>query len=152
MERTSWSYCSVEPVLMSGSVPRSHVARTGEIKDFVVTEESGIAKGIRRVVAVTGHEAAEARRLGDSLTAQLNRIETMPDAEKDAALKAYTVVSEATYIRHEIIFKAGRRLSSKSVRPTFRCSRRTNFAIVSLPFAKRSTSTLRTKRPRRIRR
>ena len=70
-----------------------HVTRTGEIKDFIVTEESGIAKGIRRVVAVTGHEAAEARRLGDSLTAQLNRIETMGDAEKDAALKAYTVVS-----------------------------------------------------------
>ncbi|KAJ3004463.1 hypothetical protein NUW54_g4803 [Trametes sanguinea] len=28
---------------------------------------------------------------GESLTAQLNRIEGMPDAEKDAALKAYTV-------------------------------------------------------------
>lgn len=70
----------------------SHVTKTGEIKDFIVTEESGIAKGIRRVVAVTGHEAAEARRQGESLTAQLNRIETMPDAEKDAALKAYTVV------------------------------------------------------------
>ena len=70
-----------------------HVAKTGEIKDFIVTEESGIAKGIRRVVAVTGHEAAEARRQGESLTAQLNRIESLGDAEKDAALKAYTVVS-----------------------------------------------------------
>ena len=70
-----------------------HVARTGEIKDFIVTEESGIAKGIRRVVAVTGHEAAEARRLGESLTAQLNRIETLGDTEKDAGLKAFTVVS-----------------------------------------------------------
>lgn len=81
-------------MLKSGPVYCSHVARTGEIKDFVVTEESGIAKGIRRVVAVTGHEAAEARRLGESLTVQLNRIEAMPDAEKDAALKAYTVVSD----------------------------------------------------------
>ena len=70
-----------------------HVAKTGEIKDIIVTEESGIAKGIRRVVAVTGHEAAEARRQGESLTAQLNRIESLGDAEKDAALKAYTVVS-----------------------------------------------------------
>ncbi|KAI9057339.1 hypothetical protein FKP32DRAFT_1598429 [Trametes sanguinea] len=80
-----WRNTSIE--LCGGT----HVAKTGEIKDFVVTEESGIAKGIRRVVAVTGHEAAEARRLGESLTAQLNRIEGMPDAEKDAALKAYTV-------------------------------------------------------------
>ena len=42
---------------------------------------------------VVRHEAAEARRLGESLTAQLNRIETLGDAEKDTALKAYTVVS-----------------------------------------------------------
>ncbi|KAJ8495931.1 hypothetical protein ONZ51_g1376 [Trametes cubensis] len=84
-QNPKWRSTSIE--LCGGT----HVARTGEIKDFVVTEESGIAKGIRRVVAVTGHEAAEARRLGESLTAQLNRIETMPDAEKDAALKAYTV-------------------------------------------------------------
>ncbi|KAI0714270.1 tRNA synthetases class II (A)-domain-containing protein [Cerioporus squamosus] len=85
LENPKWRKTSIE--LCGGT----HVARTGEIKDFIVTEESGIAKGIRRVVAVTGHEAAEARRLGDSLTAQLNRIETMADAEKDAALKAYTV-------------------------------------------------------------
>ncbi|KAH9850281.1 tRNA synthetases class II (A)-domain-containing protein [Lenzites betulinus] len=85
LDNPKWRKTSIE--LCGGT----HVAKTGEIKDFVVTEESGIAKGIRRVVAVTGHEAAEARRLGDSLTAQLNRIETLPDAEKDAALKAYTV-------------------------------------------------------------
>ncbi|RPD74749.1 hypothetical protein L226DRAFT_545685 [Lentinus tigrinus ALCF2SS1-7] len=85
LENPKWRKTSIE--LCGGT----HVARTGEIKDFIVTEESGIAKGIRRVVAVTGHEAAEARRLGESLTAQLNRIETMGDAEKDVALKAYTV-------------------------------------------------------------
>ncbi|KAI0749326.1 tRNA synthetases class II (A)-domain-containing protein [Daedaleopsis nitida] len=85
LENPKWRKTSIE--LCGGT----HVARTGEIKDFIVTEESGIAKGIRRVVAVTGHEAAEARRLGESLTAQLNRIESMGDAEKDAALKAYTV-------------------------------------------------------------
>ncbi|KAI0710193.1 tRNA synthetases class II (A)-domain-containing protein [Earliella scabrosa] len=85
LENPKWRKTSIE--LCGGT----HVARTGEIKDFIVTEESGIAKGIRRVVAVTGHEAAEARRFGEELTAKLNRIETMGDAEKDAALKAYTV-------------------------------------------------------------
>ena len=50
-----------------------HVAKTGDIKHFVITEESGIAKGIRRIVAVTGHEAAEATRLADALQAKLTR-------------------------------------------------------------------------------
>lgn len=68
------------------------MARTGEIKDFVVTEESGIAKGIRRITAVTGHEAAEARRLADAFTARLNRLDNMSGPEKDAGLKSYTVV------------------------------------------------------------
>ena len=48
-----------------------HVTKTGEIKDFVITEESGIAKGIRRIIGVTGNEAKEVRRLGDALKAKL---------------------------------------------------------------------------------
>lgn len=68
------------------------MARTGEIKDFVVTEESGIAKGIRRITAVTGHEAAEARRQADAFTTRLNQLDSMSGPEKDAGLKAYTLV------------------------------------------------------------
>lgn len=69
-----------------------HVQKTGEIKDFVITEESGIAKGIRRVVAVTGHEAAEVRRVADSLKVRLDQLEAMDGKEKDTGLKAYQVV------------------------------------------------------------
>lgn len=69
-----------------------HVARTGDIKQFIVTEESGIAKGIRRIVAITGHDAAEAQRVADSLTNRLNQIDAMAGSQKDAALKSYTVV------------------------------------------------------------
>ena len=75
----------VEPVI-------SHVSRTGEIKDFVITEESGIAKGIRRIVAVTGHEAAEVRRIADSLKARLDQLEVTEGKEKDAGLKSFQVV------------------------------------------------------------
>lgn len=39
----------------------THVDRTGEIKDLVVLEEAGIAKGIRRIVAVTGQDAVDVR-------------------------------------------------------------------------------------------
>jgi alanyl-tRNA synthetase len=68
----------------------THVAKTGDIKDFVITEESGIAKGIRRVVAVTGEEANEVTRVANAFESRLERIEKMSlGKEKDAALKAY---------------------------------------------------------------
>ena len=70
----------------------SHVAKTGDIKGFVITEESGIAKGIRRITAVTGHEAADVTRKANALTTKLDQIEKTDEKEKDALLKAYSVV------------------------------------------------------------
>ena len=68
-----------------------HVARTGDIKDFVITEESGIAKGIRRIIAVTGHEAADVTRTADTLEARLVSAENATGKAKDAALKTLQV-------------------------------------------------------------
>jgi alanyl-tRNA synthetase len=68
------------------------VAKTGDIKDFVIVEESGIAKGIRRIIAVTGHEAAEVSRQAKALQAQVKDIERLSGKEKDTALKTVTIV------------------------------------------------------------
>jgi alanyl-tRNA synthetase len=65
-----------------------HVNKTGDIKSIVITEESGIAKGIRRITAVTGHEAAEVTRIADELSSRLDALEKAP---QDAGLKAFTV-------------------------------------------------------------
>jgi hypothetical protein len=73
----------------------SHVAKTGDIKDFVITEESGIAKGIRRLVAVTGEEAHEVSRVANAFEARLDRVEKMSGKEKDSGLKSYQFVSAA---------------------------------------------------------
>ena len=70
-----------------------HVAKTGDIKGFVITEESGIAKGIRRIVAVTGHEAQEVTREAELYEERLRQLEGLDGKSKDAALKALTVVS-----------------------------------------------------------
>ncbi|CAI2032306.1 hypothetical protein SEUBUCD646_0H03590 [Saccharomyces eubayanus] len=56
----------------------THVNKTGDIKYFVILEESGIAKGIRRIVAVTGTEAFEAQRLAEQFGADLDAADKLP--------------------------------------------------------------------------
>lgn len=70
-----------------------HVQKTDSIKDLVITEESSIAKGIRRVVAVTGHEAHDISRQANEFERRLTRIEGLQGKEKDAEMKPYLTVS-----------------------------------------------------------
>lgn len=69
------------------------MAKTDDIKDFVITEESSIAKGIRRVVAVTGHEAHDVSRKAGEFERKLEQIEGLQGKEKEAAMKPYLIVS-----------------------------------------------------------
>ena len=67
----------------------THVRSTGDIKDLVILEESGIAKGIRRMVAVTGEDANEAQKLADDFSERLDRLEkTQYSSKKEAESKA----------------------------------------------------------------
>ena len=86
VENPKWRSASIE--FCGGT----HVAKTGDIKDFVITEESGIAKGIRRITAVTGQEAHEATRVADALKVRLDALESSSGKEKDTGLKALSVV------------------------------------------------------------
>lgn len=58
----------------------------------MIVEESGIAKGIRRIIAVTGHEAQEVTRQAETLRSRLEQAEKATGKAKDTALKALTVV------------------------------------------------------------
>lgn len=65
----------------------THVQKTGDIKDLIILEESGIAKGIRRIIAVTGEDAHEVQRLAKDFEGRLDRLETMalgPAKEQEA--------------------------------------------------------------------
>ena len=69
-----------------------HVAKTGDIKDFTIMEESGIAKGIRRIIAVTGPEAREAIANATSFEARFAYVQTLAGREKDEGFKSLTLV------------------------------------------------------------
>jgi len=67
----------------------THVDQTGLIKDLIIVEESGIAKGIRRIVAYTGDAAHEAQRIALEFSKRLDALEKLPyGLEKEQEAKA----------------------------------------------------------------
>ncbi|KAL3153432.1 hypothetical protein ABBQ38_011767 [Trebouxia sp. C0009 RCD-2024] len=71
----------------------THLQQTGDAKAFALISEEGIAKGIRRIVAVTGQEAAEAIKEGEALADQLAAAQKLQgqDLEKEVAALKQTV-------------------------------------------------------------
>ena len=66
----------------------THVANTAEIKSFVIVEENGIAKGIRRIIAVTGEEANRVKRVALEFSERLTALEKLPyGPEKEQSIK-----------------------------------------------------------------
>ncbi|KAI1334112.1 tRNA synthetases class II (A)-domain-containing protein [Xylariaceae sp. FL0016] len=85
-ENPEWRKVSVE--FCGGT----HVDQTGIIKDLVIVEESGIAKGIRRIVAYTGDEAHRVQRDADAFANRISTIEALPfGPEKEVEVKQATV-------------------------------------------------------------
>ncbi|QRC98658.1 alanine--tRNA (Ala) ligase [Parastagonospora nodorum SN15] len=65
----------------------THVLKTGDIKELVILEESGIAKGIRRVIAVTGQEAYNVQRIGNEFAERIDlfgKMKFSPEKEAEA--------------------------------------------------------------------
>uniref|UniRef100_A0A7S3CZX4 Alanine--tRNA ligase n=1 Tax=Palpitomonas bilix TaxID=652834 RepID=A0A7S3CZX4_9EUKA len=58
----------------------THLHNSGEAEEFVIVSEEGIAKGIRRIVALTGEKARDAIELAESLEEHLRNGER--EAEK----------------------------------------------------------------------
>jgi len=52
----------------------THVSRTSDIRSFVVINETAVAKGIRRIIAVTGSEARRAQEEGERFSKKVEEI------------------------------------------------------------------------------
>ncbi|PUU77344.1 tRNA synthetases class II (A)-domain-containing protein [Tuber borchii] len=67
----------------------THVQKTGDIKDLIILEENGIAKGIRRIVAVTGEDAHEVQRIASEFEKRINALGRLPAGpHKEAEIKS----------------------------------------------------------------
>ncbi|MFI4873074.1 MAG: alanine--tRNA ligase-related protein, partial [Phycisphaerales bacterium JB061] len=64
----------------------THVANTKDIEAFALISETGIAKGVRRVEALTGVPAMAAMKAGEGLGAQIDELDKVSDAELGKAL------------------------------------------------------------------
>ncbi|KAH8196292.1 hypothetical protein TruAng_009540 [Truncatella angustata] len=81
-ENPEWRKVSVE--FCGGT----HVDQTGIIKDMVIVEESGIAKGIRRMVAYTGDAAHAVQRKAAEFSERIAEIDALPyGPEKEDKVK-----------------------------------------------------------------
>lgn len=63
----------------------THVSFCGDISDFVITQDNLIAKGIRRIVSLTGPQAAESRSAAKSIRAELDRLD-LSDSKNGSSL------------------------------------------------------------------
>lgn len=81
----TWSQQSIE--LCGGT----HVTRSSDIRQFLILSDGNIAKGIRRIVAVTGDAATKAKALETDLESQLSVLELSKDEQ---ATRAYGRVLE----------------------------------------------------------
>lgn len=64
----------------------THVSNTKEIEGFLIIEEGAIAKGIRRIVAVTGAEAREAEEKAQHFALKLSSLKNAEDLETQLKL------------------------------------------------------------------
>lgn len=60
-----------------------HLHCTEHIGDFVIASEEAIAKGIRRIVALTGPEATKAQKKASILQNHLDQLQATIVADKD---------------------------------------------------------------------
>ncbi|KAF6734215.1 Alanine--tRNA ligase, mitochondrial [Oryzias melastigma] len=80
----------------------THLLRTGAIEDLVIVSEKQMVKGISRLVAVTGHDAAQAREAGralsqevDSLSARMSGSSTSSISSAQSFSKEASILSDA---------------------------------------------------------
>ena len=91
-ENAKWGDYSVE--FCGGT----HLSNTKDAQAFVLLQEEGIAKGIRRITGITMHDAQAAIKLGEELKSKVTTIGELNGLELDVAVKTLTAELNAASI------------------------------------------------------
>eukprot|EP00172_Hildenbrandia_rubra_P003232 Plantae.Rhodophyta-Hildenbrandia_rubra.ctg4910.p1 GENE.Plantae.Rhodophyta-Hildenbrandia_rubra.ctg4910~~Plantae.Rhodophyta-Hildenbrandia_rubra.ctg4910.p1 ORF type:complete len:914 (+),score=212.20 Plantae.Rhodophyta-Hildenbrandia_rubra.ctg4910:373-3114(+) len=91
-KNSAWSALSIE--LCGGT----HLANTEEAGDFVLVEESGISKGVRRIVAITSKAAKKASEEGEGLAQRVADLEKVSDDSLAGEIAALNPVIDSTQL------------------------------------------------------
>ncbi|HXQ31756.1 MAG TPA: alanine--tRNA ligase [Steroidobacteraceae bacterium] len=91
----------------------THVHRTGDIGLLKVTNEGGVAAGVRRIEAVTGEAALAYLTLGEHFLAEIARL--VRGGREDAVAKVATLVDRSRRLEKEIEQLKGRLASGKGI-------------------------------------
>ncbi|EDX04231.1 GD22412 [Drosophila simulans] len=100
-----------DPVRPANKPPSSFAAaptlrRSGHIMDFVISSEEAIAKGIRRIVALTGPEALKALKKSEAFEQEIVRLKATIDNDKsgkDSKSHVKEIVELTEQISHATI-------------------------------------------------
>jgi alanyl-tRNA synthetase len=75
--------------------------RTGHIGQFVITSEEAIAKGIRRIIAMTGNEASKAVKKAEVLENEANQLgeqaKKQKGPNKDLVRKIVSLIEDVSH-------------------------------------------------------
>ncbi|KAK6632101.1 hypothetical protein RUM44_007131 [Polyplax serrata] len=81
----------------------THLHRSGHVGDFVISAEEAIAKGIRRIVALTGPEATKALKKAASLENEVNEIKSKMSGPSNPKDISKQIISLTDDISHALI-------------------------------------------------
>jgi alanyl-tRNA synthetase len=76
----------------------THVAATGAIGAFAVVAEEAVAKGVRRLTALTGDAAVQAQRAANDLRGRVTHAARLPDDQLASALNDIAQATDAATI------------------------------------------------------
>jgi alanyl-tRNA synthetase len=98
----------------------THVASTGEIGQFRITTETGVAAGVRRIEAITGEAAYEKARAEEAAVRHLAELlKTSPDKVVDRVESSLeeirTLRNDLTHSRKKLAAGAGQAIQYESI-------------------------------------